>query len=45
MKMLDSAWGGGAQFASAASNAEANDSPKQKKAYSTPMDWDGEVPF
>ena len=44
MKMLGGARGD-AQPASAASNAEANASSKQKTAYSTPMDWDGEVPF
>ncbi len=44
MKMLGSARGD-ARPATFAPNADADVSPKPKTAYSTPVDWDGEVPF
>lgn len=44
MKMLGSARGDAKPDATAP-NDEASASPKQKTAYSTPVDWNGDVPF
>ena len=44
MKMLGSARGD-AKPGATAPNDEANASPKQKTAHTTPVDWDSDVPF